>query len=47
MLARCVPSILPRMSAAEALEVTKIYSVRGTLPVDSPLIYQRPFRSPH
>ena len=47
MLARCVPSILPRMSPAEALEVTKIYSVRGALPVDSPLIYQRPFRSPH
>ena len=47
LLARCLPSILPSMSAAEALEVTKIYSVSGNLPGDSPLITQRPFRAPH
>ena len=47
MLARCLPSILPRMTSEEALEVTKIYSVSGALPADSPLILQRPFRSPH
>jgi len=35
------------MSMAEALEVTKIYSVSGLLPSDTPLINQRPFRSPH
>ena len=35
------------MTPEEALEVTKIYSVSGALPADSPLMLQRPFRSPH
>jgi magnesium chelatase family protein len=35
------------MSNVEALEVTKIYSVGGLLPADTPLIKQRPFRAPH
>ncbi|MGB2800282.1 MAG: YifB family Mg chelatase-like AAA ATPase [Dehalococcoidia bacterium] len=47
LLARSVPSILPKMSMAEALEVTKVYSVSGLLPQDTPLVMQRPFRSPH
>ena len=47
MLARAMPSILPEMSVAEALEVTKVYSVRGLLPHDTPLLRERPFRSPH
>lgn len=47
LLARSLPSILPQMSTAEALEVTKIYSVSGLLPSDTPLIMQRPFRAPH
>ena len=47
LLARSVPSILPRMSIEEALEVTKIYSSAGLLPGDQPLIRQRPFRAPH
>ena len=47
LLARCVPSILPPMTPPEALEVTKIYSVSGDLPSDSPLMNRRPFRSPH
>jgi len=47
LLARCLPSILPRMAQQEALEVTKIYSVNGVLPADNPLVLQRPFRSPH
>jgi len=47
LLARCLPSILPRMAQQEALEVTKIYSVNGALPADNPLVLQRPFRSPH
>jgi len=47
LLARALPSILPTMSIDEALEVTKIYSVRGLLPADTPLIMERPFRSPH
>jgi magnesium chelatase family protein len=47
LLARAVPSILPSMTSEEALDVTKIYSVSGLLPSDTPLIRQRPFRSPH
>jgi len=47
LLARSLPSILPKMDIQEALEVTKIYSVSGLLPQDTPLIRQRPFRSPH
>ncbi|MBI3287762.1 MAG: YifB family Mg chelatase-like AAA ATPase [Chloroflexi bacterium] len=47
LLARALPSILPRMTIEEALEVTKIYSVNGLLPPETPLILQRPFRSPH
>ena len=47
LLARSLPSILPPMTTDEALEVTKIYSVNGLLPPDTPLMKQRPFRSPH
>lgn len=47
LLARAMPSILPPLTQAEALEVTKIYSVAGMLPKDSPLITERPYRSPH
>jgi magnesium chelatase family protein len=47
MLARALPTILPPMSIDEALEVTKIYSVRGLLPPETPLLRERPFRSPH
>lgn len=47
LLARALPGILPPLNADEALEVTKIYSVSGLLPSDTPLIRQRPFRSPH
>jgi len=47
LLARSLPWLLPPMTTEEALEVTKIYSVSGLLPADTPLIRQRPFRSPH
>lgn len=47
MLARRIPSILPRMSFEEALETTKIYSVMGLLERDRALITTRPYRSPH
>jgi magnesium chelatase family protein len=47
MLARSMSSIFPKMTMDESLEVTKIYSVGGLLPSDTPLIMQRPFRSPH
>jgi len=47
LLARALPSILPRMGIEEALEVTKIYSVTGMLPPGRPLMRLRPFRAPH
>lgn len=47
MLAQRLPSILPTMTFAEALEVTKIHSIAGLLPHDMPLITSRPFRNPH
>ncbi len=47
LLARATPSILPPMSAQEALEVTQVYSVSGLLGNENPLMRLRPFRSPH
>jgi len=47
LLARSLPLILPPMTNEEAIEVTKIYSISGLLPSDTPLIRQRPFRAPH
>ena len=47
MLARSLPSILPKMTPEEALDATKIYSISGLLPSDCPLIAERPFRAPH
>src|SRR5215472_103918 len=47
MMARRLPSILPPMSADEALEATKLYSVAGLLSSEVTLINTRPFRSPH
>jgi len=47
MLARRLPSILPEMSPAEALEVTKLYSVAGLLEAEHGIVRTRPFRAPH
>jgi magnesium chelatase family protein len=47
MLAKRLPSILPDLSLAEALETTKIHSVAGLLPPNTAIIATRPFRSPH
>jgi len=47
MLARRIPSILPPLSVAEALEVTRIHSVAGKLADGVPLVTRRPFRAPH
>ena len=47
MLSKRLPSILPDMTRAEALEVTNVHSVLGLLNAGAPLLTRRPFRSPH
>ncbi|MBQ5810609.1 MAG: YifB family Mg chelatase-like AAA ATPase [Clostridia bacterium] len=47
MLAKRLPSILPKMTFEEMVETTKVYSVAGSLPKGSALVTRRPFRSPH
>ena len=47
MLAKRLPTILPKMSYEEALEDTKIYSCAGMLSEELPFVLERPFRSPH
>ncbi len=47
LLAKACATILPRLTLEESLEITKIFSVAGILPKNTPLVTQRQFRSPH
>lgn len=47
MMAKALPGILPPLTPAEALEITRIYSAAGLLPPGQGLITQRPVRTPH
>ena len=47
MLSKRLPSILPEMTWGESLQVTQVYSVLGMLSAKSPMVRERPFRSPH
>ncbi|MGU3433505.1 YifB family Mg chelatase-like AAA ATPase [Actinomycetes bacterium M1A6_2h] len=47
MLAQRLPGLLPPLTEAEALEVTAVHSVAGTLTSDRPLITSAPFIAPH
>jgi magnesium chelatase family protein len=47
MLAERLPTVLPRLDQAAALEVSSIHSVAGTLPAGAPLITEPPFCAPH
>ncbi|WP_234401560.1 YifB family Mg chelatase-like AAA ATPase, partial [Thermobifida halotolerans] len=47
LLAERMPTIMPRLGTDEAIEVTAIHSVAGTLPRDEPLITRPPFCAPH
>src|SRR5690606_33246052 len=46
MLAQRLPSILPPLTLAEAIEATRVYSVLGLMHGRS-LVTTRPFRAPH
>ncbi len=47
MLAKCIPTIMPTMTFAEAVEVTKIHSIAGLLDQEEGMVTVRPFRTPH
>ena len=47
MIAERIPTILPKMTEREALEVTKIHSIAGLLQPEHGLVTNRPFRAPH
>ncbi|MDE8653955.1 YifB family Mg chelatase-like AAA ATPase [Novosphingobium album (ex Liu et al. 2023)] len=46
LLASCLPGVLPELTPAEALEVSMVASVAGTL-VDGRISRARPYRAPH
>ena len=46
MLATRLPSLLPDLTPAEALETTMIHSITGSVPATG-LVQTRPFRDPH
>ncbi|MCX7658208.1 MAG: YifB family Mg chelatase-like AAA ATPase [Oscillospiraceae bacterium] len=47
MLAKRMPSILPKMTFEESIETTNIHSISGILDKRTPLVTVRPFRAPH
>jgi len=47
MLAKRVPTILPKLTLDESLQISKIYSISGLLSNNQCLITDRPYRSPH
>ncbi len=47
MMAQRLPALMPPLNFEEAIEVSRIHSVAGLLDRKTPLLYVRPFRSPH
>lgn len=47
MLARRLPGILPPLSRAESIDVTRIHSVAGAISENAALVTAPPFRAPH
>jgi magnesium chelatase family protein len=47
MLAERLPSVLPELDDAAALEVTALHSIAGLLPPEGGLIRRPPFQAPH
>lgn len=47
MIARRMPTIMPKLSRNEDIEISKIYSICGLLHEGKPLLSERPFRAPH
>lgn len=47
MIARRIPTILPRLTMEESLEISQVYSACGLLTGKEGLVRSRPFRAPH
>ncbi|MFI3176912.1 MAG: YifB family Mg chelatase-like AAA ATPase [Eubacteriales bacterium] len=47
MIAHRIPTILPPLTLEESLEVSQIYSIKGMLGDEKPLVGTRPFLNPH
>lgn len=47
LLAKALPTILPKLTLVESLEITKIFSVAGKLHKGQSLVTSRPYRAPH
>ncbi len=47
MLAKAIPGILPKLTNAEKVELTRIYSACGELKSDGTAVTRRPSRSVH
>ena len=47
MIAKRIPTILPELTYAEAIETTKVHSVSGLIDANTGIIGHRPFRAPH
>jgi len=47
MFARRLPGIMPPLTLAEAIAVTRVHSVAGLLPEGAALVTRRPLRAPH
>src|SRR5262249_37360489 len=47
LLAKALPTILPKLSPAEIIELTAIYSAAGELPARNAIIERRPYRVAH
>ena len=47
MMAKRIPSILPKLNQVEYIDIAKIYSAAGLMSDGVPALLKRPFRSPH
>ncbi len=47
MLAQRIPTMLPKLTFSEAVDITKIFSVAGLLGKKNTIVGTRPFRAPH